>query len=524
MNLLRSAATVSGLTLISRVAGLVRETVIAAIFGAGALTVAFFVAQRLPNLLRRMFAEGAFSQAFVPLLAKTRARAEQTGSQAEARLLVDRVATALFWALLIITLLGIAFAPQIVSVVASGLTRDPQTFASAVWMTRVMFPYILLISLVALSAGILNTWHQFAVPALTPVLLNLSIIGAALLLTDWFEPPIYALAAGVLLGGILQLALQIPALARIGMLPRLSLNVRAAFDDPATRKILQLMGPAILAVSATQISMLINTHIASRLAPGSVSWITFGDRLMEFPNGLLGVAIGTVLLPSLSASTTSENQQTFSILLDWGLRLALLLAAPCALALAMMAEPLTGMIFHYGQFDARDLTMTAQAVQGYSAGLIALIAIKVLAPGFFAHQNVATPVKISIATILVTQACNFVFVPHLAHAGLPLAISVGAWVNAATLLILLRYSGRYEPRPGWWRFLVQIAFALAALGALLWWWVPQTDWAALGQTPVRRIAMVMGTVLAGAVVYIATLLLCGVRVADFSRRPDAQDP
>ncbi|MGH1357446.1 MAG: murein biosynthesis integral membrane protein MurJ [Burkholderiaceae bacterium] len=520
MNLLRSAATVSGLTLLSRVAGLVRETLIATIFGAGPLTDAFFVAQRLPNMLRRMFAEGAFSQAFVPLLAKTRARADKSGSLEEAQLLVNRVATALFWAVLVITVLGIVFAPQIVTVVASGLTKDPETFDSAVWMTRLMFPYILLVSLVALSAGILNTWQNFAIPAITPVLLNLSMIGAALFLADWFDPPIYALAFGVLLGGILQLALQIPALAKTGMLPKLSLNVRAAYADPATRKILKLMAPAILAVSAAQISLLINTHIASRLAPGSVSWISFGDRLMEFPNGLLGVAIGTVLLPSLSAATSSENPHAFSILLDWGLRLALLLAAPCALALALMAEPLTSMIYHYGQFDARDVAMTALAVQGYAAGLIALIGIKVLAPGFFAQQNVATPVKISVATILVTQACNLVFVPQFAHAGLPLAISVGAWVNAATLLILLLHSGRFQPRPGWLRFLLQIGLGLIVLAGLLWWWIPQYDWVAMGDTPFNRVGMVVATVVAGAGVYAGALLLVGVRPADFSRRPE----
>lgn len=520
MNLLRSAAIVSGLTLLSRVAGLIRETLIATVFGAGPLTDAFFVAQRLPNLLRRMFAEGAFSQAFVPLLAQTRKQADQQGDLESARLLVNRVATALFWAVLAMTVLGVVFAPQIVTLVASGLTHDAEIFASAVWMTRVMFPYILLISLVALSAGVLNTWHNFAIPAITPVLLNLSIIGAALFLADYFDPPIYALAVGVLLGGVAQLALQLPALARIGMLPRLSLDVRAAYRDPSTRRILRLMGPAILGVSAAQISMLINTHIASLLAPGSVSWVSFGDRLMEFPNGLLGVAIGTVLLPSLSAASTEDNAANFSGLLDWGLRLGLLLVAPCAVALALMAEPLTAMLYHYGRFNDHDLIMTSLAVQAYAVGLIALIGIKVLAPGFYAQQNVATPVKISIGVLVVTQLLNIVFVPMFAHAGLALSISLAAWLNAGLLLVLLIRSGRYQTQAGWWRFLLQIGLGCAALAALLLWWLPQYDWTLLRETPFIRIGLVLGTVAAGAGIYGIVLLISGVRPRQFLKRPN----
>ncbi len=526
MNLLRSAAVVSGLTLLSRISGLVRETLVATIFGAGPLTDAFFVALRLPNMLRRMFAEGAFSQAFVPLLAKTRQTAIDSDDHSAAQALVNRVATALFWAVALVTVVGIVFAPQLVTLVASGLTHDPDTFASAVWMTRIMFPYILLISMVALAAGVLNTWHHFTVPAITPVLLNLSMIGAALLLADYFDPPIHALAIGVLVGGIAQLAVQLPALKSIGMLPRLGFNVRAAYNDPGTRQILKLMAPAILAVSAAQISLLINTHIASLLAAGSVSWVSFGDRLMEFPNGLLGVAIGTVLLPSLSAAAQSGEgapvagtADTFSELLDWGLRLALILVAPCAVALALMAEPLTAMLYHYGRFDGTDVVMTALAVKGYAVGLVALIGIKVLAPGFFAHQNVATPVKISVTALIVTQLLNFVFVPIFAHAGLALSISVAAWLNAGLLLVLLLRSGRFQPAPRWARFLLQIGLGVLALTALLLWWVPQYDWIAMREAPLHRVGLVLGIVVAGAVVYGAVLLLTGVRPAQFIKRP-----
>ncbi|MBA3479011.1 MAG: murein biosynthesis integral membrane protein MurJ, partial [Lautropia sp.] len=387
MNLLRAAATISGLTFLSRVTGLIRETLVAATYGAGPMTDAFFVAFRLPNLLRRLFAEGAFTQAFVPMLAETRS------DPGRAKAVADSVATILFWTLLLVSLAGILAAPYLVLLVASGLREDAQTFRIAVTLTRWMFPYILLISLVALSAGILNLWRKFAVPAFAPVLLNLSFIFAAVFLSEFFDPPIYALAAGVLIGGIAQLAWQVPALLRIGMLPRIGLSPRRAARDPIVRRILKNMGPAVLAVSVAQFSLIINTQIASHLAPGSVSWISFGDRLMEFPTALLGIAIGTVLLPSLSQAHADDNPAQYSALLDWGLRLCLLLAAPAMVGLALMAEPLVALMFHYGAFSGHDLAMTARTVVAYSAGLFGLIAVKILAPGFFAKQDVRTPMK-----------------------------------------------------------------------------------------------------------------------------------
>lgn len=521
LNLLRSAATVSGFTLLSRVTGLARETLIASAFGAGPLTDAFFVAQRLPNMLRRMVAEGAFSQAFVPLLAQSRRQALEAGddeaAMAATRLLVNQVATALFWALLAITIIGIVAAPALVALVASGLTADPAVFNSAVVMTRIMFPYILLVSLVALSAGILNTWQQFSLPAFTPVLLNVCIIASALGLSRFFDPPIYALALGVLLGGIAQLALQVPALMRVGMLPRISFDIRGAFADAGTRHVLSKMAPAILGVSAAQISLLINTHIASLLAPGSVSWVSFGDRLMEFPSGLLGVALGTVLLPSLSAAAREAPAERFSGLLDWGLRLCVLLALPSALALAILAEPLTAALFHYGRFDAHDVAMTAAAVRGYSIGLVALIGIKVLAPGFFARQNVSTPVRIAIIALVVTQLLNIVFVPQFAHAGLAMSISFAAWLNAGLLLAGLLRGGHFVPRPGWTKFLLQTGAACAALVALLLWAAPQFDWIALRATPGMRLGWVAALVIGGVATYGAVLLAGGIRPRQFSR-------
>jgi putative peptidoglycan lipid II flippase len=514
VNLLRSAATISGLTLLSRITGLIRENLTATIFGATAFTDAFFVAFRLPNLLRRMFAEGAFSQAFVPMLAAARER----GSEDTTRVLVDHVATVLFWALVIVTAIGVVAAPALVLAMASGLAADPEVFGAAVLMTRWMFPYILLISLVALSAGILNTWRRFAVPAFTPVLLNLSFIAAALLLSDRFDPPVLALAIGVVLGGIAQLAIQVPALMRIGMVPRIGVNLRTALGDPQVRRILTLMGPAVLAVSVAQISLIINTHIASRLGPGSVSWISFGDRLMEFPTALLGVALGTVLLPSLSRANAAGRADDYSALLDWGLRLAALLSLPCMIGLALMAKPLTALLFHYGRFGAHDLEMTSQAVFAYGFGLFGLIAVKILAPGFYAQQDVRTPFKIALVVLVTTQLLNLVFVPLMAHAGLALAISVAATVNAALLLAGLMRRGVYRPLPGWGSFGWKLAVALSALAVLLQMLVPRFDWTALQVQPVLRAVLVLGLVGSGAAVYLGVLMALGLRPRQFINR------
>ena len=514
MNLLRAAATVSGITLLSRITGLVRENLTASIFGASAFTDAFFVAFRLPNLLRRMFAEGAFSQAFVPLLAQARA---EEGPQ-RTREMVDRTATVLFWVLVAISLAGIAAAPALVWLMASGLAREPAAYDAAVTMTRWMFPYILFISMVALSAGILNTWKRFALPAFSPVMLNLCFIGAALGLAPHFDPPVYALAVGVVVGGIAQLAIQLPALRRIGMLPRVGLGVAAALRDPHTARLLKLMAPAVLAVSVAQISLIINTHIASRLAPGSVSWVSYADRLMEFPTALLGVALGTVLLPSLSRAIAGGDRDEYSGLLDWGLRLVFVLSVPCMAGLALMAEPLTALLFHYGRFDAQDVLMTRNAAIGYAAGLLALVAIKVLAPGYYAQQDVRTPVKIGLLVLAATQLMNLALVPFLQHAGLALSISLGAWVNAGLLLTGLLRRGVYRPRSGWTRLGAQVAAATLAMAALLLSIGARFDWIAMRETPALRAGAVLGLVALGAASYLAVLVLTGLRPRQFLRR------
>ncbi len=523
MSLAKAAATISGLTLLSRITGLVRENITAVVFGASGFTDAFFVAFRLPNLLRRLFAEGAFSQAFVPILAETREQAERehpdddAAAAAATRRVVDRIATVLFWALLAVSVLGVVGAPLLVTVVASGLKSEPEVFDAAVVMTRWMFPYILFVSLVSLAAGILNTWRRFAVPAFTPVLLNLAFIASAIGLAGRFDPPIYALAAGVVLGGVAQLALQVPALRRIGMLPRIGFGLRAALADAHTRRILSLMAPAALAVSVAQVSLLINTHIASRLAEGSVSWISYGDRLMEFPTALLGVALGTVLLPTLSRARAAGRDDEYRALLDWGLRLCVVLAVPCMVGLAVLAEPLTALLFHYGRFDAHDVEMTRLAVTGYSIGIVGLIAIKVLAPGYYAKQDVRTPVRIALVVLVVTQLMNIVTVPWLRHAGLTVSISLGALANAAMLLVGLYRCGSWRPSPGWSKFLLQTVLAAAALAAALHYGVGRFDWIALRAEPVLRVALVLAFVGGGALLYGLALLALGMRPLHLTR-------
>ena len=376
MNLLSAAAKVSSLTMVSRITGLVRETLIARSFGASEWTDAFNVAFRLPNLLRRLFAEGAFSQAFVPILGEISNRGEKD----QTRALIDAIATILFWALSLTVMIGVLAAPILVFIIAAGL-RDGTAFETTVFMTRVMFPYIGLISMVSLSAGILNTYKKFAVPAFTPVLLNLSMIFSSWLLSPYFETPIYALGVGVILGGITQLAIQIPALKKIGMLPSIGLSlgrIKSAWNHPGAKKVLRLMLPALFGVSVAQLSLIINTNIASHLAVGSVSWLSYADRLMEFPTALLGVAIGTVLLPSLSKANALEDKTQMTQLVDWGLKLTFVLAAPAALALFIFGQPLAAVLYHYGQFTAVDVTMTQHALAAYGVGLIGLILIKIL--------------------------------------------------------------------------------------------------------------------------------------------------
>ncbi|OGA20549.1 MAG: murein biosynthesis integral membrane protein MurJ [Betaproteobacteria bacterium RIFCSPLOWO2_02_FULL_67_26] len=509
MSLLRSLATVSSMTLISRILGFIRDLVIARVFGAGLATDAFFVAFKLPNLLRRLFAEGAFSQAFVPILAEYKNRR----GEADTRLLVDHVAAFLVLVLFVVTVIGVIAAPIIIYVTAPGFAATPGKFDLTADLLRIIFPYIFFISLTALAGGILNTYSRFSVPAVTPTLLNLSFIGFALWGAPHFDPPVTALAWAVLAGGIAQLALQVPFLARIGLLPRFRLD----FRDEGLWRVLRQMGPAVFGVSISQVSLVINVIFASFLVSGSVSWLYYADRLMEFPVGLLGVALGTILLPSLSRHYAERSPREYSDLLDWGLRLTLLLAAPAAVALALLAVPLVATLFHYGAFGAEDVLATRRAVIAYSVGLIGLVMVKVLAPGFYARQDIRTPVKIALATLVLTQLMNLLFVWSLRHAGLALAIGLGACFNAALLLRGLRRRDIYAPRPGWPAFLLKLGIAVYAMSAVLWLAAgADVSWLLMGAA--ARAWNLVWVVVLGAATYFAALWLLGFRIADFSKR------
>ena len=496
------------MTLASRITGFIRDTLLAILFGAGFAMDAFVVAFRIPNLLRRLFAEGAFSQAFVPVLGEYRGRK----GDAATRELAGKVLAVLAAVLFVATLIGVIAAPAIVYLSASGFAKDPEKFALTVTMLRICFPYILFVSLVSFSAGLLNTYGAFKAPAFTPVLLNVSFIAFALWVAPHMDKPIVALAWAVFFGGLAQLAFQVPFLKRIGMWPR----PRWAPHDEGVMRILKLMAPAALGVSVAQVSLLINTQIASWLADGAVSWLYFADRLMEFPSALLGVAIGTVLLPSLVRHHAAADTQAYSRLLDWGLRITLALALPAAVALALLAVPLISTLFWHGEFLRNDVMMTRNALVAYAVGLAGIILVKVLAPGFYARQNIRTPVKVAIVTLAVTQLLNGLFVPWIGHAGLALSISVGACFNAAWLWHLMRKAGVYHPEPGWGAFLLKLAVALYLMGGALWYAMgSEASWFEISAgVRAGKLALVIA---AGSLTYFASLRVMGFRLKDFSR-------
>ena len=510
MNLLKTLAAISSMTMLSRVTGLLRESLFARAFGASAYSDAFIVAFRIPNLLRRLFAEGAFAQAFVPILSEYKTQ----HGQEPTKVLVDHVATTLVWATVLTSILGIIFSPALILLIATGLEKNTE----AVFMTRLMFPYIACMSFVALAGGVLNTWRQFKIPAFTPVLLNVAFILASLFLVQFLQTPIYAMAIAVLLGGLLQVGLQIPALRKIGMLPHLSLNPLTGLRDPGVRRMLRKMGPAVFAVSAAQISLMINTNIASRLAAGSVSALSYADRLMEFPTAMLGVALGTILLPSLSKANAESDTVEYSALLDWGLRLTFLLALPAAVGMATLAEPLIATLFHYGKFNAADVAASSLPLMAYSAGLVGIILVKTLAPAFYARQDIKTPVRIAVGVLIATQLMNYIFVPRLQVAGLALSIGLGACINALCLYIGLRRRKIFAPQPGWFGFLARLVVAVCAMGAVCWYAQSLVDWPAMHAHAWLRAAALFGIIGAAALVYFAVLMVLGFRIHHFKRR------
>ena len=516
--LLRSSGVVSFFTMLSRVLGLARDIIFARVIGAEALADVFFVAFKIPNFFRRLFAEGAFAQAFVPVLGEYR----QNGSQAALKELINRVFGTLGMALLILTLVIVVAAPFFAALFApKWYLNDPFKFNATAEMLRITFPYLLFISMTGVAGGILNSYDRFAVPAFTPVLLNMSLIFAALIAAPWFDQPTYALAWGVFAAGAIQFCFQLPFLARIHMLPVPVVDWR----HPGVKKILKLMGPAIFGVSVSQINLMLDTMLATFLPTGSVSWLYYSDRLSELPLGVFAVAIATVILPNLSRHHAASSVEAYSQTLDWALRMVLLIAIPAAAALMLLAEPILATLFLYGEvMTPRDMSMATLSLRAYSLGLVAFMLIKVLAPGFFARQDMRTPVRIGVIAMVSNMVLNLILVIPLhfywqvGHVGLALATSLSAFLNALLLFLALRSKAIYLPGRAWLRFMVTLLLAVILMVATLIWLGDQFDafdaslWQQLGWW--QRSSAVACICLGGFGVYIAILGVGGMRPSD----------
>ncbi len=494
------------MTLVSRVLGLIRDIVIAGTFGAGAGADAFFVAFKIPNFLRRLFAEGAFAQAFVPVLSEYR-----TGrSVDEVRRLINAVSGTLGLTLILLCVVCILAAPLIITLFAPGFHQYPEKLALATTLLQITFPYIFLISMTAFVGSVLNSYGRFAIPAITPVWLNLSMIGAALIMTRWFEEPTLAMAWGVIIAGVTQLVFQLPFIRQIGLMPQPVVD----WKHEGVQRILRLMVPALFAVSVTQINLMLDTILASFLPTGSVSWLFYSDRLSELPLGVFGIAIATVILPSLSRKHARDDPRQFSGTMDWALRLVVLIGLPAAVALLALAEPILTTLFQYGALTRLDVVMSAQSLRAYSLGLLGFMLIKVLAPGYFARQDTKTPVSIAVKAMVVNMVLNLILIYPLRHAGLALATSIAAFVNAGLLYAGLHRLGVYRPLEGWRTFLLQMLLANSAMLAfLLVFNAPTESWFAW-EWP-QRVMRMGGLVVGGGAVYFGVLLLTGVRLRDF---------
>jgi len=516
LQLLKSTAKVGAATITSRILGFIRDIVLARYFGASGATDAFFLAFKIPNFMRRLFAEGSFSLAFVPVLAEVRA----SGDRRALKDLVDHVAGTLAGILLTITAIGVLAAPAVLAIFAPGWAIEGRAeFGLSADMLRITFPYILLISLTALAGGILNTFDRFLVPALTPVLLNLALIASAVLLSTHMEIPVMALAWGVLAAGVVQLAVQVPALLRLGLLPR----PRWGWRHSGVRKILKLMIPTLIGSSVAQVNLLLDTVIATFLVSGSVSWLYYSDRLLEFPLGVFGVALSTVILPNLSLKFARQNPDGFSATLDWALRLAAVITLPAALGLAVLASPILVTLFQYEAFQMSDVDMSALSLSAYAAGLPAFIAVKVLAPGFYARQDTRTPVRIAVIAMVSNMVLNLAFVASLLllgfrgpHMGLALASSAAAYINAGLLYRMLRQQGAYQPAPGWGRVVLAVAAGCAAMcAALIWLSAEPAEWAQWGAT--ERAMQLVLLIALGALIYGLAAVVGGLRVRHLAK-------
>jgi putative peptidoglycan lipid II flippase len=516
--LLKSSAIVSTMTLLSRVLGLVRDVMIAKFVGASFAADAFFIAFKIPNFMRRLFAEGAFSQAFVPVLSEYREKRSLEAVQG----LINRVAGVLGGTLILVTGLAVMGAPLLTALFAPGfyLADDPEKYQLTVDMVRITFPYLLLISLTGFCGAVLNSYGRFAVPAFTPVLLNISMISAVLIAGSWFAQPVFALAWGVVMAGIIQLFFQMPFLHNLRLSPRPHWDTQ----DEGVRRILKLMGPAIFGVSVSQINLLLDTVLASFLPTGSPSWLYYSDRLVELPLGVFAIAISTVILPSLSRQQASAPPEAFRATLDWAIRMVVLIGLPAGVALTLLAKPILMTLFQYDALTVRDVTMASMSLQAYALGLVAFMLIKVLAPGYFARQDTKTPVKIGIKAMVANMIMNLVLVVplhhywQLGHVGLALATSLAAFLNAGLLYLGLSKQGVYTPLPGFAVAMARLLVASTLMGGCLYFMTPDINvWSDWGWW--QRGTSMLGLCAVGFVVFMVSLGVLGARPRHFLAHP-----
>lgn len=504
--LLKATSLVSTLTFASRMLGFARDMLLAGFFGAQAGIDAFYVAFRIPNFMRRLFAEGAFAQAFVPVLSEY----QQTRNETELKAFLDRVMGSLSLVLFIITIIGVLASPIIIFLFAPGFGTGSYRTILATEMLRVTFPYLMLISLTALGGAILNTFGYFGIPAFTPVILNITMIAAAFIGVSYFAIPVKALAWGVLAAGVLQLLFELPFLKQKGLLPR----PRIDFRDPGVKRVLALMVPALFGVSVAQINLMIDSIFASFLPVGSVSWLYYTDRLTDFPLGVFGVAIATVILPHLSRRFVDGEDKHFSNAMDWGVRMVLLIGVPAAIGLAVFSMPMVATCFAYGKFVLHDVVQTQKSLIALGVGVPAFMLVKILASGFYAGQDIKTPVRVGVWAMIFNSLMCAALVSYLAHAGLALASSLAGFLNAGVLFYLLWKQGRYKPGLGWPKFLGQLFLANLSLGLFLWYNTGDIHvW--LASTPVERLGMLLAKVGVSVVLYMGILYLSGLRVHEF---------
>ncbi|MCD6039544.1 MAG: murJ [Gammaproteobacteria bacterium] len=504
-NLFKSTSIVASMTLISRIFGFVRDMVTAQLFGAAGAFDAFSVAFRIPNFMRRLFAEGSFSQAFVPVLSEY----QKNKSREEVHHFINAMAGTLGFILLCVTVMGVVFAPTIVAIFAPGFDTVGPRYNLAVTLLRITFPYLMLISLTAFSGAILNTYSRFWVAALTPVFLNISMISAAMWLAPQLAVPIIGLAWGVFIAGVAQLVFQWPFLRQLRLLPKPTID----FYDAGVRKVLKQMVPALFGVSVSQLNLLLDTLFASFLIVGSVSWLYYSDRLMEFPLGIFGVAISTVILPYLSRHHASRSEEDFSMTLDWALRCVLLVGVPSAVVFAMISGPLLSTLFQHGRFDAHAVIMASKSLSMFAVGIAPFMLIKILTSGFYAKQDMRTPVRIGILAMISNMVFNFILIWPLAHAGIALATSLASLVNVGFLYYFLRKKAMYEPRAGWRFFVLRLVATNSILAIWLWFWAGDIAvWVThdIGWRCMHLLFLLTSAVL----IYLAGLGLTGMRVRD----------